>query len=535
MEGIEDDADAAVVDAKANNITANDAVVGLSASGRAPYVLAVCDYARSVGALAIGLATNAKVPLETHVDILINPVVGNEALTGSTRMKSGTAQKLVLNLLSTGSMIRLGKTYSNLMVDMKLANRKLEIRAARMVANAVGVSPEEGQRLLTQCNRETKTAIMVGAAGITPEEARKKLEENNGVLSKALSGYTLRPEAVAAANGPVQAKESAGPSSGDKLSTPGGEKVALVIDGGGTKTLAVLVSQADPTKEFGRGFSGTTNLNAVAPETVVDRVVEAGKAAANGRPIEVVSAQLCFAGAGNKENTEKLQREIKGRVATSDDKVKILTDAELLLNAHPQVGDSSALDVAVIAGTGSITVARNKEGGLERTGGFGPLLGDLGAGYKIGLLGIKAVTEDLDSGSADNKKTTMTSTFMQDHNLKAKADVVPFLYGKDATEQKAAISDCSKLVFDAAASGDAVAAGILAKASADLGEEVAMLCKRLNATNCRLAVGGGVLVKQPEYRKQVVDAVVKNGVKIDNVVIVDDPALHVAKVAASAK
>ena len=137
-----------------------DIVVGIAASGRTPYVIGALKYARSISATCIALSCNADSEIAKHADIAISPVVGPEVLTGSTRLKSGTAQKLILNMLSTASMVRLGKCYQNLMVDVKASNDKLVIRAIRIVMQATECSREEAECVLKQCHYDVKLSLI---------------------------------------------------------------------------------------------------------------------------------------------------------------------------------------------------------------------------------------------------------------------------------------------------------------------------------------------------------------------------------------
>ena len=163
-----------------------DTIVGIAASGRTPYVLGAITYAKAQDALTIGIACNAQTPLEQAVAIMIAPIVGPEAITGSTRLKSGTAQKMVLNMLSTGAMILLGKTFGNLMVDVVATNYKLEQRATKIVQTATGLSKDEAATLLKNVDGETKTAIIVGLTNVSPETARIHLATHHAILRTTL-------------------------------------------------------------------------------------------------------------------------------------------------------------------------------------------------------------------------------------------------------------------------------------------------------------------------------------------------------------
>lgn len=187
VEGAEDDSEAGCRDIAALAVNDQDSVVGIAASGHTPYVLGAMREARLRGALVISLACNHPAPIEEHAEVVIAPLVGPEVVTGSTRLKAGTAQKLVLNMLSTGTMIRLGKTYSNLMVDVQMTNLKLRARGARIVAQACGISDHEARALLEKCNHEVKTAIVSHLADIPADQARSRLAAVHGVVRNALT------------------------------------------------------------------------------------------------------------------------------------------------------------------------------------------------------------------------------------------------------------------------------------------------------------------------------------------------------------
>ncbi|GEC07797.1 N-acetylmuramic acid 6-phosphate etherase [Streptomyces spinoverrucosus] len=186
VEGAEDSGDLARQDLDALRLTPDDTVVGVSASGRTPYAVSAVEHARARGALTVGLACNAHSPLAAAADHGIEIVVGPELLTGSTRLKAGTAQKLVLNMLSTITMIRLGKTYGNLMVDVRASNDKLRARSRRIVALATGASDDEIERALAATDGEVKAAILTIIGGVDGATAARLLEESNGHLRTAL-------------------------------------------------------------------------------------------------------------------------------------------------------------------------------------------------------------------------------------------------------------------------------------------------------------------------------------------------------------
>ncbi|CAI1026225.1 N-acetylmuramic acid 6-phosphate etherase [Serratia grimesii] len=187
VEGAEDDATLGEADLLALNLTATDIVVGLAASGRTPYVIGALRYARQLGCPTVAISCNPDSPIAHEAKVAISPVVGPEALTGSTRMKSGTAQKLVLNMLSTGAMVKLGKVYENLMVDVKATNVKLVDRACRIVVEATGAERSQAEAALKQTRFEVKPAILMILAGVDAEEAQQRLQQHDGYLRAALT------------------------------------------------------------------------------------------------------------------------------------------------------------------------------------------------------------------------------------------------------------------------------------------------------------------------------------------------------------
>lgn len=186
VEGAEDDEVQGVNDLKKIDFNPNDVLVGLSASGRTPYVAKAMEYANNMQAITAAVTCNPNSPMMDIAKIGICALVGAECLTGSTRMKSGTAQKLILNMLSTASMIRLGKTYENLMVDVNATNAKLKARAARIVMQATECSEAQANHALIAANNHAKLAILIVLTGLDPANAESLLKENNGFLRKAV-------------------------------------------------------------------------------------------------------------------------------------------------------------------------------------------------------------------------------------------------------------------------------------------------------------------------------------------------------------
>lgn len=189
VEHAEDDEELAVADLQIVHFNAKDILVGIAASGRTPYVVSALRYAQGLGATTVALTCTADNPMQKHADMVITPVVGAEVVTGSTRMKAGTAQKLVLNMLSTAAMIRMGKVYRNLMVDVKPSNAKLVQRQKNIVAEATGCDAATAEQALAAAAGEAKTAIVMLLLGVPADAARAALAQGQGNIRKTLQHH----------------------------------------------------------------------------------------------------------------------------------------------------------------------------------------------------------------------------------------------------------------------------------------------------------------------------------------------------------
>jgi N-acetylmuramic acid 6-phosphate etherase len=187
QEGAEDDAEAGARDLGGLGVGADDAVVAISASGRTPYVLGAAAYARAQGAVVVGVACNEGAPLSSAVDIPVEVVVGPEFIAGSTRLKAGTAQKLVLNMISTIAMVKIGKTFGNLMVDVRATNEKLRARAVRIVAQAADAAAADAEAALAAAGGDAKTAIVMLLRGLGADDAKRRLEASDRDVRRALA------------------------------------------------------------------------------------------------------------------------------------------------------------------------------------------------------------------------------------------------------------------------------------------------------------------------------------------------------------
>lgn len=187
VEGAEDNPELGAAELDKLNLSAIDVVMGIATSGRTPYVMGGLQRAKQVGAKTIALVCNRPSAMDDLADILIAPVVGPEVLSGSTRLKAGSATKMVLNMITTGAMIRVGKTYGNRMIDLKPLNEKLKIRSRRILREIAGVSDQTASSLLEQTHGHLKPALVMALSGVNATMAQRLLDENDGLVHKAVS------------------------------------------------------------------------------------------------------------------------------------------------------------------------------------------------------------------------------------------------------------------------------------------------------------------------------------------------------------
>ncbi len=186
-EGAEDDPELGKKDLQDHQLTAKDVVIGLAASGRTPYVIGALRYARELGCKTVAISNNKEAPISAEADLAIELLTGPEVLTGSTRLKAGTAEKMVLNMISTASMVGIGKVYENLMVDVRQSNEKLVIRSENIVMEAVGCTREEARKNLKEVDGKTKLAITKMLLGCDAVTAGESLKQAGGKVKAAIS------------------------------------------------------------------------------------------------------------------------------------------------------------------------------------------------------------------------------------------------------------------------------------------------------------------------------------------------------------
>jgi N-acetylmuramic acid 6-phosphate etherase len=502
VEGAEDHPEYAERDLETLGLSAKDVVVGIATSGRTPYVLGAVVYARRLGAATVGLACNPDSELGAAVDLAIVPVVGPEVLSGSTRLKAGTATKLVLNILTTGAMVRLGKCYGNLMVDLRATNSKLRARTNRIVRLLTGINAEEADALLRHCDGELKTALVAQKASVEPEEARERLRRVGGRVGAALE----------TASAPVKPAND----------------LLLGIDGGGTHTVALLAApdNAAPTgwNLLGRGTAGPSNRRSVGHERAMAALGEAVAATFASAGLDqgpVAAACLGLAGSGTLEDQDAIRAWAnKARLA---ERVEVTSDGALLLAA----GTPEGWGLALVAGTGSIAVGRTVDGRMARAGGWGYLLGDEGSGYALVTAAMRAVARAADGrGPA----TRLTERFLTRLGLQQPQDLVSAVYG--GSWDRAALASLAPLVT-ALAAEDAVAAAIVDEAARELAETAMAVVRQLGwgAVPIPLALAGGLLLADADYRRRVSEALKRLGIAVGPVDLVAEPAAGAVRLA----
>jgi N-acetylmuramic acid 6-phosphate etherase len=501
VEGAEDHPEFAERDLLSLKLGPKDVLVGIATSGRTPYVLGAVTYARRQGAFTIGLSCNADAELIPHVDLALTPVVGPEILSGSTRLKAGTATKLVLNMLSTGAMVRLGKTFGNLMVDLRATNEKLKARTNRIVRQLTGINREQADVLLERCGRELKTALVAHLAAVTPEEARTRLQAAGGQVRQALASHGCDSRGTS----PTAATD-----------------LYLGIDGGGTHTVALLVRAETGSSgrwtQLGRGEAGPSNLQSVGIAKALealDTAVAKAFAAAQRERQPVAAACFGLAGAGRLED-QAVIKDWAARVNLSA-VVEVTGDTPLLLAAGTPEGWGAAL----VAGTGSMAFVRDREGRTARAGGWGYLLGDEGSGYALVVAALQAVAQAADGrGPA----TGLAERFLAKLGLTQPQELIGAIYrsGLDRT----ALAALAPLVFETADIGDEAATGIVLRGAEQLAATVVAAARQLKLESAPLplALAGGVLLAAPSYGEKVLTALASQGLRAEPVTLVREPA-----------
>lgn len=491
IEGAEDNADQAPTDLKQIHFCSKDVLVGITTSGRAPYVLRAVQYARELGATTIGISCNIDAQLNSQVDIPIAVVVGPEVLSGSTRLKAGTATKLVLNMLSTGAMIKLGKTYGHLMVDLKATNSKLIARARRIVQSVTNCTPAEAARQLDLCQGEVKSAIIAQLGKKAPDEARVLLGQCEGNVHQAVQRlhYNLHRQTI-------------------QTHLMIGQDLLLGIDGGGTSTKAILARcKAGEIQILGRGEGGPSNRQAVGDQQAIralQSAIDAAFGQANIPKTWAGAACIGLAGADRAED-RKFFHDWATQTLIAD-KITITNDAELVLAA----GTPQQWGLAIIAGTGSIAFGKARSGQIERAGGWGYLMGDQGSAYSIVVDALRVAAIEIDTGlTLDGDPITpqnaLLPLFMSHWKLADPQHLIRKVY--DGGMDRKAMAQLAPIILDAYQKGNTEPRDLIENNAMHLAGDAAIVMRKLfeDEPQVPVALAGGLFTHCPWYAEMVLN------------------------------
>jgi N-acetylmuramic acid 6-phosphate etherase len=502
VEGAEDRWEAAWQDLQPLHLHRPDVLVGIATSGRTPYVMGALRYGRECGCFTIGLACNEDAAQSSECDLLITPIVGPEVLSGSTRLKAGTATKLILNLLSTGALIQLGKVYRNLMVDLRATNSKLRRRAVRIVRQLLGLTEEQSLALLTQCQWEVKTALVAGRLGCSPDRARQRLGEAGGQVRAAI-------EPPAALEGP------------DATAPPG--PILVVLEGGGTKTRAAAVvfePKTGQAKILAVGESGGSNPYLVGVPKVQQQIAQALGAVQRAVPFrgKALLLMACLAGAGSEADRSLWKRWFEELHAAEG--VEVLSDADAVFAATCPEGWGQIL----IAGTGSVAWARDPEGRERRAGGWGWLLGDPGSAVWLAQQALRAAARTVDAG---DELSPAQQELLRAIAQKAESPRGTFrlLLSQPFPETVTSLGRVAQTISKLAEEGNAEAVGWLKAAAAELAtlvSETAQLLQPILVSGRAVPLGlcGGLLAGSPLLRAELFERLKDHGFHFEPVRVV---------------
>ncbi|XWW95781.1 hypothetical protein V2A60_003748 [Cordyceps javanica] len=543
-EGAEDDRSAAKTDLEAFNFKPGvDSLIGIASSGRTPYVLGGLEYARLIGCTTVGVVCvqPSAVAAEGNADYLVSAVTGPESVTGSTRMKAGTATKLVLNMISTGIMIKLGKTYGNLMVDLKATNIKLRQRA-RNILRAIGGqscnhSDEELDAVLAASRGSTKLAAVVIVLGVTVAEAELRLARNNGVLAQVFA-----EDEVASAT-----------------ATDNDTGIVLCVDAGGTSCKATIISEDGAV---GTGIGGPCNVTSIGLDACLSAISGAIQQAVDSCPatkgrrfssIAFAAAWVGIAGydppAAQPSINSGLSKLLNLKVGAGLD---VTTDIDLLPVASASEEHVESV-IVLVAGTGSVGMSFRRENGrfvrTGRAGGWGYMLGDDGSGYGIGREALRlalrasevcrmrkdarapaqpvpqlaaAIFDHFRAQFPEAKPEDLLSTVMV-------PDLAPQQPGDAVMDRASRIAGVAKTVL-AMAGANEDADRIIAAGADSLAEVAALLVSSqgIEPSKASLVLAGG-LMQDEGYRRRVVGSVEKAGYRFQHIQAVNQPAMNGAR------
>ncbi|KAM5438302.1 putative N-acetylmuramic acid 6-phosphate etherase [Microsporum ferrugineum] len=563
QEGAEDDSNGGKRDLEVLNLDPElDSLIGIAASGRTPYVLSCLEYAKRLGCITIGIACSNPSTMSTSglVDYMISPVTGPEVVTGSTRMKAGTATKLVLNMLSTGVMIKIGKTYGNMMVDVKTSNLKLQQRSRNIIRKLSGASSpsaiEDIDDLLHKCNGSVKLALATLALGSSPEYARNKLEISGGKLSAIMTADT-KSGADRRGIKRVNATQS----------TVISEKLVLYVDGGGTKCRAIVINSLS---QLGEGEAGPCNVSDTSLDSAISAIKLAGDRALDNlslllpterrilslKNVEFTAIWIGVAGYDRPQMKSLLDPALSSIFRLARDGVLTLSnDIHVLASAvpfdtRPSISHSS-VNIVLIAGTGSVAVryCHDRSTGEVvpdgRSGGWGHLLGDDGSGFDLGRSAIRSTlfaldilrhspNDQLSPGGAYKTLSPLSQKVLDHFGISRETnnyDLLSAILTNTGSEgpnrcSKNKIASVARLVLDVfnpqqrdqpsadPSMRDGEAHEIIRQGISGLVRTLkALLPRPANSGGCNLILGGGLLAgKNDAYRSELISELEKEDI-----------------------
>ncbi|KAK9441497.1 N-acetylmuramic acid 6-phosphate etherase [Metarhizium brunneum] len=552
-EGAEDSRSGAEADLQAHGFDPQvDSLVGIASSGRTPYVLGGLEYVRRAGGVTVGVVCvePSAVASEGNAQYLVAAVTGPEAVTGSTRMKAGTATKLILNMMSTGIMVRLGKTYGNLMVDLRATNIKLQQRA-RNILRLIGgprctQSDEELGRILHECHGSVKLAAATIVLGVPVADAEARLRQHGGLLARVIEEHEGQQAAT------------------DEAQDDG---LVLCVDAGGTSCKAVIMSRDGVS---GCGAAGPCNVSSIGLDAAMASMSQAIQEAADdcpvtkGRKFGQMTFQSVWIGIAGYERpalAQSLGDAVCGLVKTPPGtRPRITADTDLLSASMSVKRDIDSV-IVLVSGTGSIGTSFRRAGlGFQRTarvGGWGHLLGDDGSGYSIGREALRRALRETDvyrmthdgattaaspAPSLSPLSQAIYSHFEHQYPASNPGDllsaiVMPFS-GLGAAENASLgttkrIAGVAKIVLSMAAAGDDEAKSLVAGGTASLAELVTLLVRGqgMDVSRCGLVLAGG-LMQSELYRDALLDAVRKQLGEFGQSATVKQPAFDGAELLA---
>jgi N-acetylmuramic acid 6-phosphate etherase len=586
VEGAEDHPEHAERDLRAIDLSARDVLVGIATSGRTPYVVGALAYGRAVGAYTIGLACVPDSELRPHADLMITPLVGPEVLTGSTRLKAGTATKLVLNTLSTGTMVRLGKTYGNLMVDLRATNSKLRARANRIVRHFTGLTRAAAAALLEACAWEVKTALVVHFARVDPATARRRLDEAGGQVRAVIgeqwstasvgtlaSGGRQPPEGTQrpASGGRQPPEGTQRPASGGRrppegvqrlasggrqppasvdnqgqvsergecvppegvdnqgqmsalggLTPPARQVLVLGIDGGGTHTVALLAA-VDPSEPVRWRVLGRGRSGPSNVQAV-------GLGAATRALAEAV--ERAFQDAGRlREPVAAACLGLAGAGRAEEQAlVRGWAEAERLAGVVEVMGDAPLLLAAGTPGGWGIALVAGTgsmcwgQAPDGRTARAGGWGPLLGDEGSAYALVLSALRAITAAADGRAPATALSEQLLSAMGLPHTHALVAAVHG--GAWDRARLAGLAALVLDTATRGDAVAAAILRTGARELAAAVRAVIAQLDLprTGFPLALAGGLFCASAAYRQLVRDELGRCGLTPDPTALVEEPA-----------